>query len=45
VKFQEFTSPVYAQQFADQGFLPNLSVLDALFCCGPEARALIGLDA
>jgi len=29
----------YSQVFEDRfGFQPNLSVLDVLFCCGPEAR-------
>ena len=35
-------APVYAQVFQDRfGFLPNLSVLDLLFCAGPSARALL----
>lgn len=36
VVWQEFTPPVYSQVFLDAGFLPNLSIIDALFCCGPE---------
>ncbi|MGH1337578.1 MAG: WbqC family protein [Aureispira sp.] len=32
----------YPQVFEDrQGFLPNLSILDLLFCTGPEAPALL----
>ncbi len=32
----------YPQVFAERhGFLPNLSVLDLLFCCGPEAAAIL----
>lgn len=32
----------YTQVFADRiGFQPNLSVLDLLFCCGPQAHALL----
>ncbi len=35
----------YSQLFEDRhGFLPNLSVLDLLFCCGPEARRVIEND-
>ncbi|MBW7961128.1 WbqC family protein [Bradyrhizobium sp. BR 10261] len=35
VIWQDFTHPVYPQQF--DGFIPYLSVIDALFNCGPEA--------
>jgi hypothetical protein len=34
--------PVYPQVFEDRlGFLPNLSVLDLLFCTGPKAQTLV----
>jgi WbqC-like protein len=34
----QFRATRYAQVFEDRhGFLPNLSILDLLFCCGPEA--------
>lgn len=36
VIWQEFTAPVYDQVFPDVGFVSNLSVVDALFNCGPE---------
>lgn len=36
VLWQQFTPPVYEQLFPDLGFIPNLSVVDALFNCGPE---------
>ena len=36
VIWQEFTSPAYDQVFPDVGFVPDLSVVDALFNCGPE---------
>ena len=36
VQFQEFEPPVYEQLFPEAGFIPNLSVVDALFCCGPD---------
>lgn len=40
VLWQEFTHPVYPQQFGD--FVPYLSALDALFNCGADgARKLI----
>jgi len=40
VLWQEFTHPVYPQQFGD--FVPYLSALDALFNCGADgARQLI----
>jgi hypothetical protein len=38
VIFQEYTAPEYEQVFAEVGFVPNLSVLDTLFCCGREAK-------
>lgn len=31
VVFQEFTHPVYVQQFAKKEFIPNLSIIDLLF--------------
>lgn len=36
VLWQQFTPPVYEQLFPDVGFMPNLSVVDALLNCGPE---------
>jgi hypothetical protein len=43
--FQEDTLgpvPKYAQVFEDKiGFQPNLSILDMLFCSGPESRTLL----
>lgn len=36
VIWQEFAAPVYDQVFPDVGFVSNLSVVDALFNCGPE---------
>jgi WbqC-like protein family len=38
VLWQEFSYPSYNQVFPELGFLPNLSILDTLFCCGPETR-------
>jgi hypothetical protein len=36
------TTPVYQQVFEDRnGFLPGMSILDLLFCCGPNAKALL----
>ena len=41
VRFQEFAAAEYPQLHPKHGFIPNLSVVDALFNCGPGARALI----
>ena len=38
-----FTPYKYGQVFeAENGFLPNLSILDLLFCTGPEASFILG---
>ena len=38
----DFTVRTYRQTFSDRfPFTPNLSILDLLFCCGPEARKLL----
>lgn len=34
--FQEFSFPEYPQMFPGQGFVPYMSVIDTLFCCGRE---------
>lgn len=41
VIWQEYNSPTYAQIFPELGFLPNLSILDTLFCCGPETKRFL----
>lgn len=41
VIWQDFTPPTYGQCFPDLGFIPNLSILDVLFCCGPESRQFL----
>ena len=34
--------PDYQQVFEDKfGFQPNLSILDLLFCCGPESQEIL----
>lgn len=39
---QRFVPVAYPQVFAERhGFLPNLSILDLLFCCGPETPLLL----
>lgn len=38
VLWQEFDAPVYEQLWPDLGFVPDLSVVDALLCCGPQVR-------
>lgn len=35
----DFPLPIYRQTFSDRiPFTPDLSILDLLFCCGPDAR-------
>lgn len=41
VLWQEFTAPTYPQLFPEIGFIPNLSILDVLFCCGPDSRQFL----
>lgn len=41
VIWQEFTCPVYEQQFPQVGFVPNLSVVDALLNCGEHTACLV----
>ncbi len=37
--YQEFAHPVYKQQFA--GFIPELSIIDLLFNCGPDSLDIL----
>ena len=39
VVFQEFKHPVYTQLYGD--FIPNLSLLDLLFNCGPDSLKIL----
>lgn len=41
VIWQDFNSPVYQQQFPETEFVADLSVLDALFNCGPDTTKLL----
>lgn len=41
VQFQAFEPPVYEQLFPEAGFIPNLSIVDALFCCGQDTRQFL----
>jgi hypothetical protein len=38
VLWQEFTYPSYPQIFPELDFVPNLSIVDTLFCCGPNTK-------
>jgi len=37
--YQDFVHPVYQQQFG--GFIPDLSVIDLLFNCGPDSLGIL----
>lgn len=41
VIWQNYSSPSYEQVFSDLGFVPDLSIVDTLFCCGPETRKFL----
>ena len=41
VLWQNFESPTYEQQFSEAGFVPNLSVIDALLNCGREVIHMV----
>ncbi|MEY3298351.1 MAG: hypothetical protein RLZZ597_1611 [Cyanobacteriota bacterium] len=41
VLWQNFQPPTYDQRFPEVGFIPNLSILDVLFCCGPKTQTLL----
>lgn len=41
VVWQEFRSPTYPQLFPEAGFIPDLSAIDAIMCCGSRARAFV----
>ena len=41
-KTNNFDSKKYAQLFEDRnGFIPNLSILDLIFCCGNQAKSTL----
>ncbi|HEY9852381.1 MAG TPA: WbqC family protein [Leptolyngbyaceae cyanobacterium] len=44
VIWQEFNSPSYNQLFPELGFIPSLSIIDTLFCCGSETRNFLGTN-
>jgi hypothetical protein len=41
VEWQTYSSPTYEQLFPDVGFLPDLSILDVLMCCGPDTKSYL----
>ncbi len=41
VAWQDFSFPEYEQLFPEQGFVPDLSIVDTLLCCGFDAKAFL----
>jgi WbqC-like protein family len=41
IKWQEFSFPTYEQLFPQIDFIPNLSIIDTLFCCGPAIKEFL----
>ena len=41
VEWQAFVSPSYEQLFPQLGFIPDLSILDVLLCCGPDTKTFL----
>jgi len=41
VVFQEYNYPEYTQLYMSQGFIPELSVVDLLFNCGPDSLEIL----
>jgi hypothetical protein len=39
VRWQDFSYPTYQQLFPSAGYIPDLSIVDVLFCCGTETTA------
>lgn len=39
--FQEFDCPYYPQLYPEAGFLPELSIVDLLFNCGPKSLEIL----
>lgn len=39
--YQEWTSPAYPQLFPEAGYLPDLSIVDLLFNCGPRSLEVL----
>jgi len=39
VRWQDFSYPSYQQLFPSAGYIPDLSIVDVLFCCGAETTA------
>ncbi|MDJ0734630.1 MAG: WbqC family protein [Nostocaceae cyanobacterium] len=44
VMWQDFNYPSYKQMFPELGFMPNLSIVDTLFCCGLQTRNFLERD-
>ncbi|MFA5373695.1 MAG: WbqC family protein [Candidatus Omnitrophota bacterium] len=46
LRYQEFTHPIYNQQFSAQnkGFLPYMSIIDLLFNEGPNSKCILNIS-
>ena len=41
LRLHEFEAPVYSQAYPGKDFIPELSILDLLFHCGPESLSVL----
>ncbi len=39
INFQNYSHPAYPQM--GEGFIPHLSIIDLMFCCGPDSLAIL----
>ena len=41
VTYQDYTHPIYEQQFKEVGFQPNMSIIDLIFNCGEKSKDIM----